>query len=260
MDAITPSNLPNFLASGSTDTGNDDTRKPNLKLDWCSHQAAKYAVEHWHYAQSMPLGRLVKVGAWEDGRFIGCVVFAQGNNQHQGRPFGLTLWNVCELCRVALTQHRSSVTRIVALSLRFLKQRCPGIRLVVSYADPAQGHHGGIYQGGNWLYVGTGGSTEAFYDAAGNRIHTRTAAPNGQKKQFGRNTSRHRGLVARRESLPPKYKYLYPLDDEMRAKIAPLAKPYPKRPRAEGVDSDTVGVHPTEGGAIPTSALHEAVS
>ena len=25
--------------------------KPTLKLDWCSHEAAKYAVEHWHYSK-----------------------------------------------------------------------------------------------------------------------------------------------------------------------------------------------------------------
>jgi hypothetical protein len=47
-----------------------------------------------------------------------------------------------------------------------------------------------------------------------------------------------------------------PLDAEMRAKIAPLAKPYPKKPRAAGVDSDTPGVQPGEGGASPTAALH----
>ena len=31
--------------------------------------------------------------------------------------------------------------------------------------------------------------------------------------------------------VPGKHRYLMPLDDEMRAKIAPLAKPYPKRPK-----------------------------
>jgi|GEM_PF-297061 len=230
--------------------------KPTLRLDWCSHEAAKYAVEHWHYSRTMPLGGLVKVGVWEDEQFIGCVLFAQGNNQYQGASFGLTLFQVCELCRVALNQHQSPVTRIVSLALRFLKQRCPGIRVVVSYADPEQGHHGGIYQGGNWTYVGTGGSTEAFFDASGKRIHTRTAAPNGNKKQFGRNTSRHQSPVATRVALQPKYKYLYPLDDEMRAQIAPLAKPYPKRPRAESVDSDAPPFHGGEGSAMLTSALH----
>jgi len=224
-----------------------------LRLDWCSHAAAKYAVEHWHYSKSLPLGRTVKIGVWEYGVFIGCVVFAQGNNQYQGRGLGLSMWEVCELCRVALTKHRAQVSQIVALSLRFLKRRRPRVRVVVSYADPVQGHHGGIYQGGNWIYVGTGGSTEAFFDVAGNRIHTRTAAPNGQKTQFGRNTSRHRGLVVDRVALLPKYKYLYPLDAAMRAQIEPLRKPYPKRAVSTGYSAPTVQVG--EGGAEPTTAL-----
>ena len=33
-----------------------------LRLDWCSHDAAKYAVEHYHYSRSMPAGKTVKVG------------------------------------------------------------------------------------------------------------------------------------------------------------------------------------------------------
>jgi len=57
----------------------------SLRLDWCSHEAAKYAVEKWHYSRTMPVGKMVKIGVWEDSKFIGAVVFAQGNNQYQGR-------------------------------------------------------------------------------------------------------------------------------------------------------------------------------
>ena len=228
--------------------------KADLRMDWATHAAAKYAVEHWHYSRTLPLGGLVKVGVWESGAFIGCVIFAQGNNQHQGAAYGLTMFEVVELCRVALNAHANPVTRIVSLSLKFLKQRCQKTRLVVSYADPEQGHHGGIYQGGNWVFIGTGGSTEAFYDAYGNRIHTRTAAPNGNKKQFGRNTSRHRGMVASRVTLLPKWKYLYALDAEMRERILPLSKPYPKR---AGSDTKDTPANPAgEGGSTPTPALH----
>jgi hypothetical protein len=40
-----------------------------------------------------------------------------------------------------------------------------------------------------------------------------------------------------------KHKYLMPLDKEMSAKIAPLAKPYPKRVKQAMVDSlDTAAV------------------
>ena len=41
------------------------------------------------------------------------------------------------------------------------------------------------------------------------------------------------GTIKGMEKSPPmwKHKYLMPLDQAMRAKIAPLAKPYPKRPK-----------------------------
>ena len=52
--------------------------KPVLKLDWCSHEAARWAVEHWHYSKSMPTPPVVKIGVWEDERFIGVVLFSRG--------------------------------------------------------------------------------------------------------------------------------------------------------------------------------------
>jgi len=47
----------------------------NLRLDWCSHAAAKYAVEHWHYSARMPKFKQIYIGAWESGRFIGAIIF-----------------------------------------------------------------------------------------------------------------------------------------------------------------------------------------
>ena len=46
------------------------SQKPELKLDWCSYQAAKYAVEHWHYSRSMPAGKAVRMGVWEEDEYI----------------------------------------------------------------------------------------------------------------------------------------------------------------------------------------------
>lgn len=50
-----------------------------------------------------------------------------------------------------------------------------------------------------------------------------------------------------------KYRYLMPLDDEMRERIQPLAKPYPKRASAE-VETGRISNSDT-GGANPTDAL-----
>lgn len=224
----------------------------SLRLDWCSHEAAKYAVQHWHYSRSMPMGRLVKVGAWEHGAFIGCVVFAQGNNQYHGKAFGLSLFQVCELVRVALRDHETTVTRIVSVALSFLKRYCHGVRLVVSYADPEHSHVGAIYQAGNWIYVGTGGSSDAFYDATGKRLHSRAYSPTGAKIQFGQIAQVAPTGAIRRVSVAPKHKYFMPLDAEIRAKIAPLSKPYPRRVRSA---ENGTGVPTSGGGVIPTRTL-----
>jgi len=125
--------------------------KVELKLDWCSHEAAKYAVEKWHYSQRMPVGKIVRVGAWEDKQFIGCVLFARGANNAIGIEYGLTQIEVCELVRVALHKHQSPVSRIGAIAMKLLRKASPGLRLVVSYADSEEGHHGGIYQAMNWI-------------------------------------------------------------------------------------------------------------
>jgi hypothetical protein len=42
--------------------------KADLRIDWATHAAAKYACENWHYSGCMPVGKLVKVGAWESGK------------------------------------------------------------------------------------------------------------------------------------------------------------------------------------------------
>jgi len=146
-----------------------------LRLDWCSHQAATYAVEHWHYSRSMPAGKLARIGVWEDDRFVGCVLFGRGAASRIASPFGIDQTEVCELVRVSLTAHRAAVSRILAISVRTLKNAQPGLRLIVSFADSEQGHHGGIYQAHGWLYLG--GKRDRAYRLHGKLVHPKTALP-----------------------------------------------------------------------------------
>jgi hypothetical protein len=125
-----------------------------LRVDWCSSAAATWAVEHWHYSETMPPIKTVRVGVWWDDRFVGAVIFSRPcRNQHL--MFGLEPQQVCELARVALDRHEGfHVTEVVARAIKMLKRRCPDLRLIVSFADPAEGHVGRIYQAGNWIYTG----------------------------------------------------------------------------------------------------------
>jgi hypothetical protein len=112
--------------------------KADLRIDWATHEAAKYACVNWHYSKSLPVGKLVKIGVWEKSEFVGVVLFAWGMNKSLGSPYGLQMNECCELVRVAMKPHECAVSRVMALALRFLRNQSQGIRLVVSFADPAQ--------------------------------------------------------------------------------------------------------------------------
>lgn len=200
----------------------------SLRLDWCSHQAAKYAVQHWHYSKSLPRGGSVKVGVWEDNQFIGCIIFSKGATPHLGAPYGLTQFECCEMTRVALSKHKAPVSRIISIAVKWLQKQCPGIRLIVSFADPSEGHYGGIYQAGNWLFCGIT-QPATFYIIKGKKTHPRTIGTKGlpQTMQGARTIDPNATAI----ECPGKYRYAMPLDGEMRKQIAPLAKPYPKRPK-----------------------------
>lgn len=232
--------------------------KPLLRLDWCSHAAAKYAVEHWHYSRKLPFGKLAKVGVWEDGAFVGAVIFSYGANNNMGRPYGVQQTEVCELTRVALTAHRTPVSRVVTLALRFLRALSPGLRLIVSYADPAHGHHGGIYQAMGWVYSGTS-TPQRELRVAGEFMHKRIASLRWGTASPERIRSMT-GLDVVYGPVEWKHTYLLPLDDAMRAKIAPLAKSYPKRPRAGSIAVDAPAIHAGEDGSRPIPALHETAA
>ena len=233
--------------------------KPALKLDWCSREAAKYAVEHWHYSGSLPSADLVKIGVWENDKFIGCIIFSRGANCNIGSPFGLKQQQICELTRVALTTHDTPVSRILSIAVKFLRVRCPGTRGVVSYADIDQNHHGGIYQAFGMTYFGRCKENErGAFIVKGKKTHPRVIGAIDGGVQSLDWIQSHLDPNATEFISRGKHKYFLPLDDAMRAQVAPLAKPYPKRICAASIDSDATGFQPEEGGAHPTAALKSA--
>src|SRR5439155_14611111 len=202
----------------------NSSRNPTLRLDWCSYEAAKYAVRHWHYSRSLPCSKTARLGVWEDGNFIGAVVFAWGANRHLAGEYELKMTECAELCRVALAKHETPVSRILAIAVKMLKRAMPGIRLVVSYADLNQGHEGKIYQASNWLFVGETGH-EAGITLNGKLTHRRTI-----NSKYGTSTiewlRRSVDPNAHRHEGKPKFKYLLPFDDEIAERVRLLAKTY----------------------------------
>ena len=96
---------------------------------------------------------------------------------------------------------------------------------MVSYADPDQDHHGGIYQAANWIYMGTSQPQRETLREDGSILHKRTAH------------SRYGTIVGLKLSrILWKHKYIYAFDKELRTRFLSLSKPYPKRAASDTIE------------------------
>lgn len=206
---------------------------PGLVVAPVGRDAAVYATKHWHYSRSMPAGRAVRFGVWESDRFVGVVVYARGATPVLGAPYGLAQTECVELARVALREHAAPVSQIVAATLRELKRTNPGLRLVVSFADPNEGHRGGIYQAGNWVYTGAMVHKDYFV-VRGKTMHPRSVGSAGWRQSLPWLRA-HVDPRARTVSRPGKHRYVMPLDRAMRRRVGKLARPYPRAVEASEV-------------------------
>jgi len=206
--------------------------KADLRIDWATHAAAKYACENWHYSGCIPKSKIVKFGIWESNIYKGAIVYGVGATANLLKAYGLGQNEGCELVRIALKDHDAEVSRIIAISLMLLKKNFQGLRLVVSFADPEQGHHGGVYQASGWLFSGnSSASNEYIYK--GKRWQGRSF-----RNSF-KGMENHPDVKTVKGS--SKHRYLMPLDAAMRAQIQHLSKPYPKR-----VKQAMAGVQPEQ--------------
>lgn len=193
----------------------------------CSPAAARYAVEHWHYSGRFAAGKNWHRGVWEDGRFVGALVIGPGASPFMAASWGLKQTECVELMRVALDEHATPVSQIVAEVVRQLKATNPGLRMLVSFADPGHGHHGGIYQAGNWIYCGTSAATTDFV-IRGRQTHIR-----GVGSTYGTTSLEWiRANVdpdAYAVQAAPKHRYAMPLDRGARRLALARAETPPER-------------------------------
>lgn len=217
------------------------TQNRDLFVAPCTFDAANFSVMNYHYSRAMPSGKLVKLGVWEKGEFIGAVIFGRGANNRLAQSFNLKQTECVELVRVALNNKKVNPTsKIVSIALRILKKVNPGIRIVVSYADMAQNHYGIIYQATNWLYMGESLAEKAINPKTGKAEHTRSLNSKfGSIKGFKRVKDK------------PKHKYVYLFDKRLTIKT----KSYPMRQSNSGSSASS---QETGGGSIPTLALQNS--
>lgn len=83
-----------------------------------------------------------------ESRSVGLVVYALPPTQTYKRYGGLT-WELARLW-VDDTMPKNTESWLIAQTVKRIKKESPGVRALVSYADPSAGHQGVIYRAANW--------------------------------------------------------------------------------------------------------------
>jgi hypothetical protein len=127
-----------------------------------------------------------------------------------------------ELSRLVRAPHISQpMSRFVAMALRHLRKTTEW-GFVVSYADSAEGHHGGIYQALGFAYLGTAGGGAEWWNPASGETCSRRAFD--QRAPVNR-----RGWERRKTSM--KHLYVAPVAwsiEQIEQLAGRTRQPYPK--------------------------------
>jgi hypothetical protein len=123
----------------------------------------------------------------------------------------------------------NSESRFIGVVLRSLK-KYSGLKFLVSYADPAQGHLGTIYQATSWVYTGLSQATPLYDIGDGRHYHSRSLS-----HSFGSHGLAHfqrHGIDVRLVPQQAKHRYVYFLDPTWRARLRAPELPYPKKEKS----------------------------
>ena len=126
---------------------------------------------------------------------------------------------------------RNAASRVLGLVIRALR-RHTSLRFVLSYADPAAGHVGTVYQATGWLYTGLSEGTPLYDLGDGIPRHSRSLG-----HAYGTRSLAYlhaQGIDVRLVAQGRKHRYLFPLHHSARERLTVPILPYPKREAPDG--------------------------
>ena len=188
---------------------------------------ARKLVEQNHYLRSLPGGTQLALGVFFAGRLSGVITFGAGSYNSPSLADGATAGDCLTLTRLWLSDDlpKNSESRVLGIALKTLAKNT-SLKFVVTYADPAVGHLGVIYQATNWLYVGLSKST-AYYDLGDGKLaHCLTVS--GSHGSRSMKYLNDQGVFPKITFQPPKHRYVYFLDPTWRPRLKVPVLPKPE--------------------------------
>ena len=188
---------------------------------------AKHLLVRNHYLHSFPGGTQLSFGVFSETRLAGAITFGVGPTNAHRLVDDAVSRDCLTLTRLWLDDElpKNSESLVIGLCLRSLR-RHTDVKFVLSYADPAQGHIGIIYQATNWIYTGPSSAMPLYDIGDGVPRHSRTLS-----HDIGSHSMRHfadHGVTVKKIPQLPKHRYIYFLDRRWRKRLCGPEHSYPK--------------------------------
>ena len=191
-------------------------------------RVAKELLIREHYLHSMPGGTRLTFGVFRDSRMLGAIALGVGPTNAYRLVEGAGPRDCLTLSRLWLSDDLppNSESRVIGVLFKALR-RNTSLKFLISYADPAQGHVGTIYQATNWTYSGLSQATPLYDLGDGQARHSRSVS-----HTHGTHSLRHfanHGMDVKLVLQSQKHRYLYFLDTTWRDRLRAPVLPYPKK-------------------------------
>ncbi len=190
--------------------------------------AARRLLEREHYLHSFPAGTLLCFGVFAGMALAGALTLGVGQSYAYRMVEGASADDCATLTRLWLSDRlpRNAESRVIGVVLRSLR-RHTSLKFLVTYADPAAGHVGTIYQATGWLYTGLSEAVPLIDLGDGRPRHSRSVgyALGAHSLAY---LARH-GVRAKLVPQAGKHRYVYFLDREWQKRLCAPVLPYPKR-------------------------------
>ena len=180
-----------------------------------------------HYLHSWPAGTQLAFGVFQAGQLHGALALGAGPANAHRLVRGAAREDCLCLTRLWLTDAlpTNAESRVISFVVRALRKT--SLKFIVTYADPAAGHSGTIYQAANFQYAGLSQATPLYDAGDGVLRHSRSFS-----HIFGTRDRKHfsdSGISLKVVTPLPKYRYVYFLDPAWRGRLLVPTLPYPKK-------------------------------
>ena len=197
-----------------------------ISVERIPHRIAKQVFRN-HYLGTLPGGTKHCLGVFRQKRLEGAVALGAGPSNGHRVVQGASKGDCLCLTRLWLNDRipKNSESRVLGIVARLLRKNTK-VKFLVSYADPAHGHRGTVYQGAGWTYTGLSSAMPLYSVNGGSPEHSRSLS-----HRIGSHSIpylRSHGLDIKVVKQQRKHRYVLFLDQTWRERLIVQPQPYPK--------------------------------